>query len=64
MEFKANVEGEIYSFSSINSSSYLVSSEEHQYILYKAASWQCADQISYALLKKLGEMIDTFKGRS
>jgi hypothetical protein len=59
MEFKANVEGEVYNFSSINSSSYLVSGEDHQYILYKTAQWQCADQIPYSLLKKLGEAIDS-----
>jgi len=58
MEFKANVEGELYSFSSLNSSSYLVSSSKEEYILYKANRWQCADEIPYALLKKLGDAIE------
>jgi len=63
MEFKANVEGEIYCFSAINSSSYLVSSGDHEYIIYKTGQWQCADQIPYSLLKKLGEAIDNQHNR-
>ncbi len=61
MEFKANIENELYTFSSINSSSYLVTGQQNSYILYKASQWQCADLIPNKLLRKLAEVIEQQK---
>jgi hypothetical protein len=63
MEFKANLENETYSFTSINSTSFLVSSQNNSYILYKTSQWMCADQISPKLLKQLGEIIELHKNK-
>jgi len=58
MEFKARVEDQIYSFASINSTSYLVTGNHDSFILYKSQQWECAGEISSTLLKKLAEQIE------
>lgn len=58
MEFNATIENETYTFSSINSSSYLVTSQQNSYILYKVAKWQCADLIPARLLHQLAQTIE------
>jgi len=58
MEFTAIVSGEIYRFSSLNKSSFLVSGNHNEYILYKSSKWNCADEISVDLVIKMGEGIE------
>jgi hypothetical protein len=58
MEFNATIENETYTFSSINSSSYLVTSQQNSYILYKVPQWQCADLIPARLLHQLAQIIE------
>ena len=58
MEFTAIVFGETYHFSSLNRSSFLVSGNRGEYILYKTSKWNCADEISTSLVVKLGEVIE------
>jgi|GEM_PF-1481891 len=62
MEFKATVENQLYIFTSISTSSYLVTGQDNSYILYKSSQWQCADLIPGKLLKKLGEVIEEQTG--
>jgi hypothetical protein len=58
MEFDAEVTGEYYRFTSINSNSFLVSGRKGEYILYKNKIWRCADELPMHTLEKLGEIID------
>lgn len=58
MEFDAEVRGECYHFSPINSSSVLVSGRNAEYILYKNNVWKCADELPRDTVKELGEIID------
>lgn len=60
MEFKATLLGTIYTFSFINNSSVLISSNNAEYILYKNRQWQCADQITEKLLKSFGNVLDDY----
>lgn len=58
MEFDAEVRGIYYHFTSINSSSILVSGSNGEYILYKNRTWRCADELSREVVDELGEIID------
>lgn len=58
MEFSATVGHEEFTFSQINQSSYLVSSNRVSVIIYKGRNWQCADDVPYNLVSQLGQVID------
>jgi hypothetical protein len=58
MEFTAIVSGDIYRFTSLNKSSFLVTGNHNEYILYKSNKWNCADDITVELVIKMGETID------
>jgi len=58
MEFSAIIKGEHFAFSALGKNSFLVGANGVEYILYKTARWQCADEISSLLLIALGEAID------
>lgn len=62
MEFTAEIRGEDYRFSFINSHSVLVSGREGEYILYKSRIWRCADDIRPEIVEELGEVIDERTG--
>jgi hypothetical protein len=58
MEFAADIRGENYRFSFLNSYSVLVSSHRGEYILYKNQRWRCADDVPREMIEELGEIID------
>lgn len=60
MEFDAEIHGENYHFTSINSSSVLVSGRNAEYILYKSRTWRCADELPKQTVEELGEVIDEY----
>ncbi len=58
MRFEAVVHNTHYSFSFINNTSVLISTDNAEYILYKNKQWCCADMINEKLLKSLGNAIE------
>lgn len=58
MEFEAAVRGEEYRFSFLNTTSFLVSGRQGEYILYKNKSWRCADDLPDEMVEELGEIIE------
>ena len=59
MEFEQMIHGEKFNFSAISNKYYLVSGPGFEYILYKTTKWECADEISDDLLKRLGAAIES-----
>ena len=58
MEFSASVQGQQYQFYFINKTSFLISGNNAEYILYKKKVWHCADDIIHQLLIEFGEVIE------
>lgn len=58
MKFEATVQNQEYTFTSINSTSFLVSGKSGEYILYKTKKWNCADDVPKEFIQKLGAVID------
>ena len=58
MEFETTLHGENYRFSLLNNLLVLVSCKEGEYILYKAKTWRCADDIPVKTVEKLGRAIE------
>jgi hypothetical protein len=58
MEFNAPVGKQIYNFSRISSTSYLVTGKDLSVIVYKARRWHCADNVPRKLVATLGRIIE------
>jgi len=59
MKFEATVQNQTFTFTSISSTSFLVSGKSGEYILYKTKKkWNCADDVSNDFIQKLGTVID------
>jgi hypothetical protein len=58
MEFEAAVRGKDYRFSLLNNTSFLVSGQQGEYILYKNKIWRCADDLPTEIVEELGDVID------
>ena len=60
MEFSATIGQEQFTFSQINQSSYLVTSNRVSVIIYKGKGWQCADDVPDVLISQLGRVVDQY----
>jgi hypothetical protein len=58
MEFSVTIENELFSFSKVNATTYLVTGRELSVIIYKTRKWLCADNVPEKLVAMLGETID------
>ena len=63
MEFSATIERELYSFSQVSNSSYLVTGNNLSIIVYKSKTWRCADDVPEKLVNTLGQVIEKFQVR-
>jgi hypothetical protein len=52
------LEHEVYNFSQISTTSYLVTGNKFSIIIYKAKAWRCADDVPKGLVARLGEIVD------
>ena len=63
MEFSLTVGQELYDFSQITTSSYLVTGRSLSIIIYKGKTWRCADIVPEKLVIALGAAVDSYTSK-
>jgi hypothetical protein len=61
MEFSTTIERELYSFSQVSNTSFLVTGNDLSIIVYKAKTWRCADDVPEKLVNTLGQVIEKYQ---